>query len=223
MTNTLHRYGAAQDLKDDYIVFAMCTKGKNDIGAPEKLRTFLEICARHNPVNLGDARHGGIKRPSRNLNPIAHWRRQDEGSVAEVIAGLDEPTTASAVFDNPEALRDCLADVKAADLGLSVNVAALTDDADQCSREAGIQRQAVEYSFGFIGNRAKLPAAGTLELSTMCGHGMIANAFAQKMVDWVKTGRKTPKECAGYMSRFCVCGIFNAVRAERLLNRAANR
>ncbi len=223
MTNTLHRYGPVQEFKDDYIVFAMCTKGKNDIGAPERLRRFLEICARHNPVNLGDARHGGIKRPSRNLKPTAHWNRQDEGSVEQVIAGLDEPTAASAVFDNPAALRDCLAEVKAADLGLSVNVAALTDDADTCCRDAGIQRQAVEYSFGFIGNPAKLPNADTLELSTMCGHGMIANTFAQKMIDWVKTGRKTPQECAGYMSRFCVCGIYNPVRAERLLCRMANR
>lgn len=223
MTNTLHRYGPPQDLKDDYIIFAMCTKGKNDIGGPEKLKSFLKICARHHPVNLGDARHGGINRPSSNLNPLTHWRRKNEGSIERVIAGLDETTTASAVFDNLKSLRDCLSEVKSADLGLSVNVAALADDVNQCSQEAGIQRQAVEYSFGFIGNRAKLPAADTLELSTMCGHGMIANTFAQKMIDWVKTGRKTPKECAGYMSRFCVCGIFNAIRAERLLNRSANR
>ncbi len=46
---------------------------------------------------------------------------------------------------------------------------------------------------------------------------MVSGTFAQKMVDWVKTGRKTPAECAAYMSRFCVCGIFNPVRAERLL------
>ncbi len=54
MTNTLHRFGQPDDLKDDYILFAMCTRGKNDVGAAERLREFLRICARHNPVNMCD-------------------------------------------------------------------------------------------------------------------------------------------------------------------------
>jgi hypothetical protein len=54
----------------------------------------------------------------------------------------------------------------------------------------------------------------------MCGHGMVSHAFVQKMIDWVKTRRRTPKECARYMARFCVCGIFNSTRAERLLSRS---
>ncbi len=27
------------------------------------------------PVNLGDAIHGGALRPSRNMHPTAHWKR----------------------------------------------------------------------------------------------------------------------------------------------------
>lgn len=223
MTNTLHRFGPAEDFKDDYIVFAMCTRGKNDVGAPERLRKFLEICARHDPVNLGDAKKGGVSRPSRDLNPIAHWRRAEHGSVREVIEGIEEPTTASAVFDDPEKLRACLEEVKAADLGLSINVAALTEATRECAELAGIRRHAVEYSLGFLGNTTKLPDADTLSLMTMCGHGMVSGAFAQKMIEWVRTGRRTPVECARYMSRFCVCGIFNPVRAERLLCRMAHR
>lgn len=223
MTNTLHRYGPYEDFKDDYILFAMCTRGKNDEEAPKRLKKFLEICARHDPVNLGDAKQGALERPSRNLNPLAHWRRPASGSVREVIDGITEPTTASAVFDNLGALQKCIDEVKAADLGLSINVSALTDDAQRCGLGAGITRHAVEYSFGFLGNRRKLPDADTLALTTMCGHGMIASAFAQKMIDFVKTGRKSPKDCARTMSRFCVCGIFNPTRAERLLCRLANR
>ena len=44
MTNTLHRSGKAETFRDDYIIFAMPSKGKNDQGAIEKLRRFLEIC-----------------------------------------------------------------------------------------------------------------------------------------------------------------------------------
>lgn len=222
MTNTLHRYGPAEDFSDDYIVFAMCTRGKNDEGAAIRLQKFLQICARHNPVNMGDSKKGGLNRPSANLTPLAHWHRTDDVSYDDVIRGIDHPTTASAVFQNPKALEACLVEVKAADLGLSINVAAVTEDTRECCEAAGLRRSAVEYSLGFIGNRSKLPDGNTLTLMTMCGHGMIAGSFAQKMIEWVKTGRKTPAECATYMSRFCVCGIFNPVRAERLLSAMAH-
>jgi hypothetical protein len=217
MTNTLHRYGPATDFSDDYILFAMCTRGKNDVGAPERLQKFLEICARHNPVNMGDASKGGLNRPSRNLTPLAHWRREGPVSCAEVIRGVESPTTTAAVFDDFRALQSCITEVKAADLGLSINVAAVAQDTRDCCEAIGLRRSAVEYSLGFMGNRSKLPDGCTLALTTMCGHGMIASEFAQKMIEWVKTDRKTPAECAAYMSRFCVCGIFNPVRAERLL------
>ena len=38
MTNTLHRFGSAESFHDDYVVFAMASKGKNDEGALPKLR-----------------------------------------------------------------------------------------------------------------------------------------------------------------------------------------
>ena len=40
MTNTLHRFGPSQSFADDYIVFAMCARGKNDGDALHKLRQF---------------------------------------------------------------------------------------------------------------------------------------------------------------------------------------
>lgn len=223
MTNTLHRSGQAEDLKDDYILFAMCTRGKNDADGPERLRRFLRICARHNPVNMGDGKNGGLFRPSRELNPLAHWRRPPNGSVEDVIEGITAPTTAAAVFVNREALADCLEEVKAADLGLSINISALVEDALECSRRVGIKPHAVEYSLGFMGNTSHVADANTLSLTTMCGHGMVASSFAEKMIDWVKTRRRSAAECARYMSRFCVCGVFNPVRAERLLCRMANQ
>ena len=223
MTNTLHRFGPREDLQDDYIVFAMCTRGQNDVGAVDRLKQFLSICVKYKPVNIGDATKGGLLRPSNHLTPLVHWRRPDGANAEAVINGVSAPTTVSAVFDNPAALTACLKEVKEADLGLSINVAALTDNAQECALDAGIQRHAVEYSFGFLGKKTLLPEANTLALMTMCGHGMIAATFAQKMVDWVKTGRRKPSECTRYMSRFCVCGVFNPVRAERLLCRIANQ
>ena len=75
MTNTLHRYGDAESFRDDYVVFAICSRGMNDEGSVPKLRKFLEMALPFKPVNLGDARHGGALRPSRSMSPASHWNR----------------------------------------------------------------------------------------------------------------------------------------------------
>ena len=52
MTNTLHRFGDAESFHDDFIVFAIPSRGKNDEGAVPKLRKFLEMALEYKPVNL---------------------------------------------------------------------------------------------------------------------------------------------------------------------------
>ena len=59
MTNTLHRYGNSESFRDDYVVFAMPCRGKNDEDCVPKLKRFLEMALPFKPVNLGDAIHGG--------------------------------------------------------------------------------------------------------------------------------------------------------------------
>lgn len=223
MTNTLHRYGDAESFRDDFVVFAMCCRGKNDQGALPKLRKFLELALPFGPVNLGDARHGGALRPSRHLNPTAHWRRDTRPDFQAVIEGLDSITTVAAVFDNRPAAEAFLKKVREADLGLSVNISTSIDGADQCCHAAGIPRHSVGYSLGFEGKTDKLPESDVLLLSTMCGHGMIAASLAKKMIDWVKEGRRTPQQAATYLTRFCSCGVFNPSRACRILEQARSK
>jgi hypothetical protein len=223
MTNTLHRYGAPETLENDFIVFAMSARGVNDQGSVEKFQEFLRIARKHHPVNLGDATQGGVYRPSKRLNPLAHWFRKDERDPEGLVRGVIQPTVVSAVFDNKDSLRSFLKDVKEADLGLSINISALTDRADEVAREAGITRHSVEYSLGFFGKLDKLPDRATLSLATMCGHGMISFHFAKKMIDWVKQGRRSPEEASRYMARFCTCGIFNTTRSCQILGDCAHR
>jgi hypothetical protein len=223
VTNTLHRYGAPESLEDDYIVFAMSARGVNDEGSVDKFRRFLEIARKHGPINLGDATQGGVYRPSKKLNPLAHWFRRDERDADSLVRSVNQPTVVSAVFDRPEALKAFLAEVREADLGLSVNVSALTDRAAGLALEAGITRHSVEYSLGFFGALDKLPDRATLSIATMCGHGMISFNFAKKMIDWVKEGRRTPEDASTYMARFCTCGIFNTTRSCRILRECAHR
>ncbi len=229
MTNTLHRYsehygrGPTDEVKpvtDDYIVFAMAAKGLNDDDQVGKYRRFLTLALEHDPVNIGDATHGGWLRPRQDLTPGNHWRREARPDAEAVIRGIDGPTTVAAVFDTYEKLCAFVEALAKADIGVSINIAAPMEPAHRCCRDTGLTRHSVEYSVGFRGRLDRLPEAQTLELSTMCGHGMVSAAFARKMLDWVKENRRTPAEAASYMARFCSCGVFNTLRAERLLEAA---
>jgi hypothetical protein len=225
MTNTLHRYGDADTLGNDFVVFAMACRGKNDVDCAPKLRVFLRLALEHGPVNIGDGSKGGMYRPSHDLGPSAHWSRPAEPDVDRVIDQVSGPTVVAAVFDNEDAATAFVERLREADLGLSINVSATIEGAQACCRRAGLGRHSVEYSLGFMGRTDRLAERPVLELSTMCGHGMISFGLARKMIDWVKEGRRTPEEAAVYLTRFCSCGVFNPVRARTLLeaSRTHNR
>lgn len=215
MTNTLHRYG--DNFDDDYIVFAIPARGINDANAAETERRFLEIARKYNPVNMGDASHGGIFRPSKNLNPSVHWNRPGVRDEDAVVSGVSGPGTVAAVFDNADTVVEFIKELKAANLGLSINISGGLDQARDCARRAGLERHSVEYSLGFFGQTDRMADRQTLELSTMCGHGMLSFGFVRKLVEWVKQGRRTPEQAAESMARFCSCGVFNPARACRLM------
>lgn len=223
MTNTLHRYGDAESFYDDFLIFASPSKGKNDVDCIPKLKKFLEMAIPFHPVNMGDPAHGGALRPSRDMTTVANWKRDMKPDFRAVIDGIDEPASVVAIFDNEDAAAGFLRTVIEADLGLSVNISTSVEGAKQCCADAGIMRHSVGYSLGFEGATEKLPNTQMLKLSTMCGHGMISASLAKKMIDWVKEGRRTPEEAVTYMARFCSCGVFNPVRAKRVLEEARKK
>jgi hypothetical protein len=220
MTNTLHRFGDAESFYDDYIVFAIPSKTNKDPNALPKLHRFLEIALEYKPVNLGDARHGGALRSSKNLGPLAHWNRDMKPDFQAVIKGLTVPTTCAAVFDNPSAAEQFVKRVKEENFGMSVNISTSIEGAERCCNYACLDRHSVGYSLGFEGKTEKIPNSQVAMLSTMCGHGMISHSLAKKMIDFVKENRRSPEQAATYLSRFCSCGIFNPSRAKRILEDA---
>ena len=220
MTNTLHRYGSRESFNDDFIVFAIPARGINDANAVEKQRRFLEIARKYKPVNMGDASHGAIFHPSKDLNPAVHWRRIDERDFDGVVTSVSSPTTVSAVFDNADDTVAFVKELKEADLGLSINISASLEKAQECARRAGLARHSVEYSLGFIGQLDRMADRQILEISSMCGHGMLSFSFVRKLLEWVKQGRRSPQQASATLARFCSCGIFNPTRACRLLEQA---
>jgi len=219
MTNTLHRFGDSESFRDDYIIFAIPARGKNDEGAVPKLKAFLRICIKYGPSNIGNGSRGKIA-PEKGLKPSAHWKRNNHPDWEEVIEGVNKPGTVSAVFNSEEKAIACLKEVVAANFGLSVNVSTSVSNARNAAGSSGIKPHSVEYALPVYDPHNHLPNSQVLALSTMCGHGMVSFNLAKKMLDMVREGRRTPEQAVATLTRFCPCGIYNPDRAKRLLEEA---
>ena len=205
MTNTLHRQGTREDLKNDYVIFAHTAKGITREGSAPKLQEFMRICLKYNPVNIGDGKQGNI--------------HQDDIDIQKLISNQGDGAGASAVFTDLDTLQKVVKDLIRADLGISIIISGLLDKVQACCRQAGISRHSVEHSLGFWGSKDRLPEREILEFNTMCGHGMVSFNFIRKMIEYVKLRRLTPKKAAKMMAKCCECGVFNPIRAEIFLEK----
>ena len=205
MTNTLHRQGNVGNLKKDFIVFMTTAKGINREGSASEIRKFMRICQKYNPINMGNVMRGNIYK--------------DDVEVEEFIASLGEGAGCTAVFTDLDTVQKVVEELIRADLGISINISGLLDEVQECCRKAGITRHSVEHSLGFWGARERLPERETLEINTLCGHGMVSFNLIRKMIEYVKLRRLTPKKAARIMAKCCECGAFNPARAEKLLEK----
>lgn len=209
MTNTLHRQGPAEDLRNDYVIFATTAKGITRGGSAPRIQEFMRICLKYHPINIGDGKQGNVL--------------QDDVDIQELIANQGDGAGAGAVFTDLDKLQKVVAELIQADLGISINISGLLDEVHECCRKNGIERHSVEHSLGFWGSRDRLPERETLEFHTLCGHGMVSFNLIRKMVEYVKLRRLTPQEAAKIMGKCCECGVFNTVRAEILLQKMLTR
>ena len=119
MTNTLHRYGTEDSQRNDFIVFAMAGKGFNDEGSLEKAKAFLRAAIKYEPINMGNALVNSLYRPEKDLSFIKLYftGRKEKTSYEKLIDEIPAAGSAAVVFDDPERVRNFIADVKALDLG----------------------------------------------------------------------------------------------------------
>jgi len=199
MTHSLHRRGTRESLSEDYVMLCLPAVGFNDEGHAPKLKKFLEIAVRYDPVNIGAIKLG---------NMYSH-------SKEEVVEAAQ--AVAHAVFVKQEQVADVLKDLEKADLGMSVVVSGIFENVDDCIEKAGLKHHTANFSLGIWGKTEKLPPNEILEVATMCGHGMISANLIRSMVDEIKTGRKTPDEAAKVLAPQCACGVFNPARAAKLM------
>ncbi|MBM4448342.1 MAG: hypothetical protein FJ015_03775 [Chloroflexi bacterium] len=204
MTHTLHRRGSAESLSEDYVMLMIQAIGHNEEGHIPKVQQFLRIALKHNPVNIGSVTMGG------NID-----------KAEEVIANASK--IGHAVFDNPEAVTAVLKEVKEADLGLSVVVSGIFERVDECIEKAGLKHHTANFSLGTWGRTEKLPPDEILEVTTMCGHALVAPNLVREMVKEIKAGTKTPEDAAKLLTPQCACGVFNTRRAAKLMKAMAGK
>jgi len=204
MTHSLHRIGS--DRENEIVFILTPSKGINSEGAEEKIKKFLDIIVANGPVHYGDDRVGN----------------QYTAGYDEIVEKLEGITNIHAVFNNLKNAQKALKEIVAADLGLSVVVSGLFESAKACCKASGIQYHSIEHSLGIWGNIARLPDEKTLEILTMCGHGLVSANLIQYMIDAVRENEKTAQEVAEEMARLCLCGIFNTERAALIIEALAS-
>lgn len=203
MTHTLHRRGTLENLREDYVVFAIAAQTVNAQGAAEKFARFAEIVLKYNPVSFGDMKTGNIF----------------NAGLEKIQEGYKDNSIVHAVFTDPETVVQVLKDLKEADLGLSIVVSGLLEEVAGCCRKAGLEPHTVEYSLGIFGRTELLPEEEILQISTMCGHGMVAFSLIEHLVEKVKAGEMTAEKAAREMAKQCHCGVFNPQRAQHIIER----
>jgi hypothetical protein len=122
------------------------------------MRTFMEMALDLDPVNAGDMKTGNI---------FTHTKE-------EILGGVQDISIVHAVFVDEVKVSELLARVKEADLGISVVVSGLFDMVQKAGEAGGVHQHTMECSAGVWGQVNKLPSADVMQVTTMCGHGMVA-------------------------------------------------
>jgi hypothetical protein len=204
MTHTSHRQGAIESLRGDWVVQIRRAKGINEQFASPKLKKFLDLSLKYEPVCAGCSRIGN--------SLILGWQK-----LIEDVGNIEDSHNAHVVFDSMDKVARFIEELVQADLGLSVIVSGFHDEIDQMCREAGTNRHTVQYPLGVWGKTELLPHPKILEITTMCGHGTIPFRLVRRVAKAVRSGNQSLEKAAKELGKPCVCGAFNPIRAQTLL------
>ncbi len=204
MSHALHRHGTAEQLHNDYTFYARASRYVNREGCGPKLRKILSIALEEkNLVNYGSSQAG--KSFKAGLKPD------------EYAATLDKAYGVAGCFSDKEAVRSLLKKLKEADTGISIVISGLIDEIVEIARGLDLKPHTAFLSLGVHGKRSLLPEDEVQQITTMCGHGMVAAKLSKAVIGRVKSGKMTPEAGAHLLAQPCPCGIFNTDRCEAIL------
>ena len=204
MSHALHRHGTPEQLRNDYTFYARASRFVNREGCGPKLRKILSILLEEQKlVNYGSSQAG--KSAAAGLNP------------EEYAASLDKAYGVAGCFSSRDAVRSVLKKLKEADTGISIVISGLIDEIVKVAGEVGLKPHTAFLSLGVHGKRALLPEDTILQITTMCGHGMVSSKLTDAVIKRVKAGKMTPEAGAKLLAQPCPCGIFNTDRCRAVL------
>jgi hypothetical protein len=208
MTHSLHRQGSIGSLKNDFVMYARCSRGINLDGAEPKVRRIVEIVFDEGPTNAGDSpHHASIADGRLTREKALEYQKDTRGFIC--------------CFNDRQKMTRVLERLKEENLGISIVVSGLIDDVMEMAREVGLKPHTVNLSLGIRGRKDLLPAAKVLEFTTMCGHGLVPTNLVKKAIADVDAGKMSLEEAARMVGKPCICGIVNLVRAAEMLRQDA--
>ena len=210
MTHNLHRIGTIKNLQNDYTVIIKTEQGYNSDGVSKKLKIALEIINKNNAVNICGARGTNYKGNILDTN------------LETIIEAMSDSSTVSAAFNSKKDIIGFLNDMINANLGLSVVIQGLYDNILECCNEVGLKPHTTNHSLGIWGKKELLPSKKILEITTMCGHGMVTKKLVDKQIKLIKEGKISINKAAKTIAKPCICGIVNPKRVELLLSDLIN-
>ena len=205
MTHSLHRSGSLESLRGDYVWFMYQAKGINDKNIKEKAQEFIAVAEVVGSENWGDVKSG----PKVCL------------SVEEVKSKISDQSRVRGVFTRKDQVVQFLRMIKEKELGISVIISGLLKETLEACGEAGVTPHTINFSLGVWGKKELLPSEEVLGVTTMCGHHMVSANLVKEMMEEVKKGKLTPEEAGLKLATYCPCGIFNQVRAAKILASSA--
>jgi hypothetical protein len=204
MSHALHRYGTKEQLQNDFTFYARASRYVNREGCGPKLRKILSILLEEKKlVNLGSSQAG--KSFKAGLKPEAY------------AATLDKAYGVAACFSDKETVKSVLKKLKEADTGISIVISGLIDEIVKIGKELDIKPHTAFLSLGIHGKKALLPGDDVLQITTMCGHGLVSAKLSESVIERVKAGKMTPEAGADLLAQPCPCGIFNTDRCSAIL------
>ncbi|MBU1975136.1 MAG: hypothetical protein KKG59_01895 [Nanoarchaeota archaeon] len=201
MTHSLHRSGTIESLKTDFVWLIYHTKGINDANIVNRLKKAIEIVQEEGSENWGDVKTGTIL--NTNLQMIKD--------------NLSEKSRLRGVFTTRKQVAGFLEKMQKENLGFCVTISGLLSEIKKTTEETGIKPHTINYSMGIFGKKKLLAKDDILDITTMCGHHMVPNGVVKDLQEKVINGKISSVEAAESLAEFCPCGIFNQVRAEKLL------
>jgi hypothetical protein len=201
MSHTLHRRGTYEELQEDYVLLAMAATGFTHKGSAAVKKRMFEIVQEYPHVNCGEVKTGSLF----------------NAKLEEILAGFEDTSVIHYVFVDKQVVEQVAHRLKQEDLGISVVITGLIDEIEDACNKAGLKLHTVEFSGGIMGRTERLPHQRILDITTMCGHGLISAHLVEDLLKKIKRGSTTIEDAAAELARPCICGVFNPKKAEKIL------